>query len=477
MMKVGKSRFLLDKRPALKKLVGLLGETYPYVSILGTDVAGKTYRVTTTGIAVKGSDWLERGFVIRVHDGQRYFEYSFNEVDEDSLEGIAEYVRERTGSASKTIKELSLSYTSLTPPEEEKSEIDFEGEVAVLPGQTSPGEIIRKLSAIRDRAHAISEEIVNVMTLMENVRVSKLFVSTRKDLYQSYMWSQAALYVLARRDGITKYGIEGFSGLKGLEILDEMESKIDKVVDNARMLLSAGRIEPGVYDVICSPDVAGLIAHEAFGHGVEMDMFVKGRAKAVEYMDREVASGLVTMHDGAASAREVSSYVFDDEGTLAHDTVIINGGILKRGISDIISATVLGTEPTGNGKRESFERKAYARMTNTYFAPGSDSLEEMIASIESGYLLENYYSGMEDPKNWGIQCVIAYGREIKDGKFTGKVVSPVMMTGYVPTLLKSISMVSGEIELSGTGACGKGHKEFAKVSSGGPYIKAKARLG
>ncbi|HOY25907.1 MAG: TldD/PmbA family protein [Thermotogaceae bacterium] len=476
-MKVGKSRFLLDKRPALKKLVGLLGETYPYVSILGTDVAGKTYRVTTTGIAVKGSDWLERGFVIRVHDGQRYFEYSFNEVDEDSLEGIAEYVRERTGSASKTIKELSLSYTSLTPPEEEKSEIDFEGEVAVLPGQTSPGEIIRKLSAIRDRAHAISEEIVNVMTLMENVRVSKLFVSTRKDLYQSYMWSQAALYVLARRDGITKYGIEGFSGLKGLEILDEMESKIDKVVDNARMLLSAGRIEPGVYDVICSPDVAGLIAHEAFGHGVEMDMFVKGRAKAVEYMDREVASGLVTMHDGAASAREVSSYVFDDEGTLAHDTVIIDGGILKRGISDIISATVLGTEPTGNGKRESFERKAYARMTNTYFAPGSDSLEEMIASIESGYLLENYYSGMEDPKNWGIQCVIAYGREIKDGKFTGKVVSPVMMTGYVPTLLKSISMVSGEIELSGTGACGKGHKEFAKVSSGGPYIKAKARLG
>jgi TldD protein len=350
-MKVGKSRFLLDKKPALKKLVELLGETYPYVSILGTDVAGKAYKVTTTGITVKGSDWSERGFVIRVHDGQRYFEYSFNEVDEDSLEEIAEYVRKRTGSASKSVKELSLSYTSLTPPEEEKSEIDFEGEVAILPGKMSPGEIIQKLASIRDRAHAISEEIVNVMTLMENVRVSKLFVSAKKDLYQSYMWSQGYLYVLARRDGNTKYGIEGFSGLKGLEILDEMESKIDKVVENARMLLSAGRIEPGVYDVICSPDVAGLIAHEAFGHGVEMDMFVKGRAKAVEYIDREVASELVTMHDGAASAREVSSYVFDDEGTLAHDTVIIDRGILKRGISDIISATVLGTEPTGNGKR------------------------------------------------------------------------------------------------------------------------------
>jgi TldD protein len=101
----------------------------------------------------------------------------------------------------------------------------------------------------------------------------------------------------------------------------------------------------------------------------------------------------------------------------------------------------------------------------------------MIASIDHGYLLEKYTSGMEDPKNWGIQCVILYGREIKDGKLTGKIVSPIFMTGFVPDLLKSISMVSGDFRLSGTGACGKGHKEFTKVSAGGPYIKAKARLG
>ncbi len=27
---------------------------------------------------------------------------------------------------------------------------------------------------------------------------------------------------------------------------------------------------------------------------------------------------------------------------------------------------------------------------------------------------------MEDPKNWGIQCLVDIAREIKDGKFTGK---------------------------------------------------------
>ena len=115
-------------------------------------------------------------------------------------------------------------------------------------------------------------------------------------------------------------------------------------------------------------------------------------------------------------------------------------------------------------------------MTNTFFSPGSDSLEEMVSSIKNGYLLEKFMSGMEDPRNWGIQCVAIKGREIKDGKLTGKTVSPVYLTGFVPDLLKSISMVSNDLELSGTGACGKGYKEYVKTSTGGPYIKTKGRL-
>ena len=137
----------------------------------------------------------------------------------------------------------------------------------------------------------------------------------------------------------------------------------------------------------------------------------------------------------------------------------------------------LGTIPTGNGKRESFERKAYARMTNTFFSGGNDKLDDMIASIDKGYLLEGLMSGMEDPKNWGIQCMILKGKEIIDGKLTGKVISPVIMTGYVPDVLKSISMVSEDVKIYGSGACGKGHKEWVKTSDGGPYMKAKGRLG
>lgn len=208
-----------------------------------------------------------------------------------------------------------------------------------------------------------------------------------------------------------------------------------------------------------------------------MDMFVKKRALAEKYIGKRVASDLVTMHDGALSAEQAATYFFDDEGTPAQDTVIIEKGILKRGICDAQSAARLGTTPTGNGRRQDFERKAYTRMTNTYFEGGNDKLEDMIASVKYGFLLEDASSGMEDPKNWGIQCMVTTAKEIKDGALTGRIFSPIVLTGYVPDLLKSISMMSENPILSGTGYCGKGYKEWVKVSDGGPYIKAKIRLG
>ena len=252
---------------------------------------------------------------------------------------------------------------------------------------------------------------------------------------------------------------------------------IDSLVEKVGKLAGAKPIVPGVYDVITDPSITGLIAHEAFGHGVEMDQFVKDRALAKEYVGKYVASPICNMRDGAASTLSAASYFFDDDGVLAGDTQIIKDGILVTGISDLASATQLGTAPTGNGRRESTRRKAYARMTNTFFEKGTDKLEDMIASIDHGYMLFETDNGMEDPKNWAIQCVAQYGIEIKDGKLTENYVSPVVMSGYVPDLLKSISMISDDFVITGTGSCGKGYKEWVRVSDGGPALKVKVKLG
>ena len=315
------------------------------------------------------------------------------------------------------------------------------------------------------------------MVNAQSTHICKLFLTENRDLSQSYVYSEGTVVALASRDGRTQTGYEGVSGLCGPELFSQLEAKAEKSVATALELLDAGPIEPGEYEIITSPEVSGLIAHEAFGHGVEMDMFVKDRALGKEYIGKRVGSDLVTMHEGALCAEEVSSYAFDDEGTPAGDTIEIQNGILKTGVCDALSALRLGTKPTGNGKRQSFENKVYTRMTNTIFDSGTDTLDDMIASVKYGYLLAGMRSGMEDPKHWGIQCIIERGYEIRDGKLTGKVVAPIVMTGYVPDLLGSITMASTDREVFGSGACGKGYKEWVKVSDGGPYLKAKARLG
>ena len=471
-MKVSNSQFLLDSKEIIKKLISMLSESYSYVSVLGTDTKSKRYAVSKMGISIEDGLLSERGFVVRVHNGINYSEYSFNEIDEDKLIHIVEEIKCKLNKASK-----STSMNSYEIIDEEEIEKSYLGEVLINPEDISSEEIINTLVAMKDEALSYSDLIMNFDVVFETSHISKIFMSNKKDLEQSYTISQCILFPLVRRDNNTKYYFDSYSGLKGFEVVLEAKSNIKRVVEESIKLLDSKTVEPGEYDVICAPDITGLIAHEAFGHGVEMDMFVKGRAKGAEYINKEVASELTTMHDGAASASHVSSYLFDDEGTIGTDTIVIENGILKNGISDLLSALKLGTTPTGNGKRESFERKAYARMTNTFFKSGNDKLEDMIASVKKGYLLEGMYSGMEDPKNWGIQCIALLGREIIDGKITGNLISPVLMTGFVPDVLKSITMLSDTMHLDGAGYCGKGYKELVKTANGGPYIKTKVRLG
>lgn len=476
-MQVPMSKYLTNQKGTLKKLIGILSRDFKYASVLGTDVKGKEYEVRKTGTSITDSLWNERGFVVRVFNGYNYSEYSFNELSEDTLDLLVDKIKEKAEDDIKNLKSAGINISNYPVIEEEKLTMSHYKEVEILPEEKTAEYRIKKMTEIMNEALSYSDLLVDFNVRYEECHISKIFISQNKDLKQSYIWSQGNILALVRRDNNTKYYYDGVAGLKGVELLDELRAKAKVVVENAEKLLDAKRITPGEYDVICSPEIAGLIAHEAFGHGVEMDMFVKNRAKAVEYIGKYVASELVNMHDGAAAVESVSSYLFDDEGTIGTDTLIIENGILKTGISDLLSALRLGTKPTGNGKRESFERKAYARMTNTFFEAGNDKLGDMIASIKEGYLLDGTMSGMEDPKNWGIQCMILVAKEIKDGKLTGNIMSPVIMTGYVPDLLKSISMVSDKVEISALGACGKGYKEWVKVSDGGPYIKARARLG
>ena len=464
------SPYLASRHDLCKELVDRLGKKFPYVSILGKHVVGKSIRVTTVNTNI--ADTMERqcGFVAKLYNGKTYAEYSFSEITKETIDQLEQDILAKTALP----EEVLANHVDLAPMDDSPLTGEY---FRPLEGKVFTNEeILAKLGSLRDKIQNYDKRIVQAMALFGVYETSAMFVTKNRDLTQNYTWPSVILVAVARNENGVKnnHAVSAFNSYE--KCFEHAEGNVASMCQTAIDLLDAEMIEPGVYDIITEPSITGLIAHEAFGHGVEMDMFVKNRAKSVQYIQKPVASPLVEMHDGAAATLSCASYFFDDDGILAHDTLIIDQGILQRGISDAVSALQLKSEPTGNGRRESYKRKAYTRMTNTFFSPGSASKEEMIASVKHGYLLSQTDNGMEDPKNWNIQCVCAYGREIKDGKLTGKIVSPVVMSGYVPDLLQSISMVSKDFEVIGSGHCGKGYKEWVVVSDGGPYLKARCKL-
>ena len=478
-MKAPFSPYLLRIKPGLKQLVALLRRDYDYVSVLATDSVGLTVSISRRARSV-GSETMstERGVVVRLYRGGQYREYALNEFDPDRAEETAARIEAELAAQQAVLDGCGTQVYDTAALSDEPLTLFVERETEQLPETTDVKALVDRLTALSDHGMELDERMIECIARAQSTHVCKLFLTEHRDLSQSYVYSEGVVVPVMRgEDGSVQNGYEGVSGLCGPELFTQLDAKLESGVAMVRDLLTAGRIEPGEYEIITSPEVSGLIAHEAFGHGVEMDMFVKNRALGKDYVGKRVGSDLVTMHEGALCAENVTSYAFDDEGTAAGDVIEIDRGILKTGICDALSALRLGTVPTGNGKRQNFAHKVYTRMTNTVFDSGESTLEEMIASIQYGFLLEGTESGMEDPKHWGIQCLLQRGYEIVDGKLTGKIVAPLVMTGYVPDLLGSVSMLSADRQVFGSGYCGKGHKEWVKVADGGPYLKVKARLG
>ena len=464
------SEFLHSRRADAKSLVAALMKTYDYVSILGVDVKARSIMANNKLTSITSGMDTECGFVVKVAGDGVFYEYSLDDIHGD-LDGLVAEIN-RSFRFSKAMKARPIGVCHL---EDEPLVQSFCRPSDI--GTHSEQQLLDFCKNLRDTVNSKNGNLKNVSVSIHTMETSKLFVSPNRELDQNYAWVNGYVSVVYQENGRTVQQRAGENESTVALVMEKLPGVVDNLLREAHMLTTAKPMVPGEYDIVTDTEMTGLIAHEAFGHGVEMDMFVKDRALAKEYVGRYVASPIVNMRDGAGSTVSAGSYFFDDEGVLAGDTQIIKNGILVTGISDLSSALNLGTAPTGNGRRESSRRKAYARMTNTFIEPGESTLEEMIGSIDHGFYVCQCDNGMEDPKNWAIQCVARYAIEIRDGKLTDNWFAPVILSGYVPDLLKSISMVSRDSRIVGAGMCGKGYKEWVRVSDGGPSVKARAKLG
>lgn len=330
--------------------------------------------------------------------------------------------------------------------------------------------------ALQGRVARLDPRVVNARVRYAELGEASVFRSQTSDLAQSIQRVRLTVLAMLSDGSEVKYNFESKGGSGGWEHLEYSDEELDAVVAGAARLFSAERIDPGEYTIVSGPGVSGVLAHESFGHGVETDLFPKERARSFDFLGKTVGSEIVSIVDDPSLEAGYSSYYFDDEGMRSAPTRIVENGVFRSGITDMVSAATLGIARTANGRRQDYTRKPYARMSNTFFGPGSTRVEDILAQVDHGVYLNRWINGMEDPQGWGIQVTCLFGQEVRNGKLTDRIFAPVSISGYVPSVLGTISAASPEIVLD-QGTCGKGHKEYVVNSSGGPHLLLKANLG
>ncbi len=343
--------------------------------------------------------------------------------------------------------------------------------VAQRPEQVEFDDKIALLRVADEEARALSEAIKQVSLgysdVVQHVTIANSLGVCVED---ERVRLRLACNSIAQQDGQIQTGFASIGGTCGFELFQE-NSAADLGKESAQRALTLLNAEPcptGQMTVVMGSEAGGTMVHEACGHGLEGDLVQKGLSAYAGKLGQQVASEKVTVVDDATIAGKYGSYRYDDEGNPGQKTVLIENGVLKQYMNDYQTAKRTGAALTGNGRRESYREKPITRMSNTYIAPGTDKVEEIIASTNYGLYVKRMGGGQVNSLNGDYVFDVAEGYLIEQGRIT-KAVRGATLAGNGPESLRNVEMVGNDLGYA-IGTCGK-NGQSAPVADAQPTLK------
>jgi PmbA protein len=205
------------------------------------------------------------------------------------------------------------------------------------------------------------------------------------------------------------------------------------------------REEKKIVAVIAPVELEGMLYPVMFGTNSEQ--VNKKRSPWASKLGEKVASESLTVWDDGRYSGGIRSALADDEGVETAKKTIIEKGVLQSFIYDSYNASIAGTKATGNafrrgtrGLEASFSLPAACAYSNMVVKPGNKSLDNLIAGIDNGVLIEAFASPEVNPITGGFGCEIRDATLIEKGSLT-KPVKHALLTGNMYEALHNIVAV------------------------------------
>jgi TldD protein len=318
-------------------------------------------------------------------------------------------------------------------------------------------------SRIREVQSSVSDELKYVMIASSDGRLTG----------DVRPMGRFAISCIADDDGNLQVGRAGGGGRVGIDFFEGEMSSRQFAIEAARQAiiqLEALDAPVGKMEVVLGPGWPGILLHEAVGHGLESDFNRKQSSAFSGLIGQQVASELCTVVDDGTIPDRRGSLNIDDEGYPTSRTVLIEKGILRGYLSDYLNAGLMGSERTGNGRRQSYKHIPLPRMTNTFMLAGEDAKEDIIRSVKRGLYAVEFGGGQVDITSGEFAFSASEAYLIEDGKVTAPI-KGATLRGNGPEALKHVTAVGNDLKLDpGIGICGK-DGQSVPVGVGLPTIK------
>ncbi|MCI4362078.1 MAG: TldD/PmbA family protein [Thermoplasmata archaeon] len=349
-----------------------------------------------------------------------------------------------------------------------------------------------KLELLRDaeRALHVGPEVKSGHASMQAWETVTEFASTEGVAFRSRIVhvgagvdaTAAAHGEVQRRSGPTSFGGDYHqAGYEYLEALDLVE-RAPVVGREAVALLSAKSCPKATTTIVLATDQLALQVHESVGHATELDRILASEAgyAGTSFLRPDDVGNLTYGSEGmtivadATEAGGLGTFGWDDEGSPAVRTTLVDHGQLAGFLTNRETAAALGRPSSGATARAGgFDRAPLIRMTNIDLLPGDHSLEELLEGVSNGVYFETNRSWSIDDKRYNFQFGTEVGRRIGKGEL-GPLLRNPMYAGMTPEFWSSMDAVgdASTWHLWGIPNCGKGQpSQAARVGHGAPAAR------
>ncbi len=324
------------------------------------------------------------------------------------------------------------------------------------PGDVSSQEKIAKISQAEQKSWGMDGSVVQVRIMYAD-QVKQVLIANSMGFIARDTRDSILFYVqgVVSRDGIIETGYEPVGGSRGIELLDEVvpEEIAARAIGRALTAVSARKAPAGLMPVVLSSEAGGTMVHEAIGHGLEADLAGEGLSVYSNRMGEKVASESITVVDDATIEGARGSFGYDDEATPSQRTVLVENGILKGYMTDLITSSKYGFTQTGNGRRQSYRHRPIPRMTNTMIEPGTMNPDDIVKKVSKGIFVKKMGGGQVNTVNGDFVFEISEGYLIENGQISEPIRGATLI-GNGPRILSSIRDVGNDLGF-GIGTCGK----------------------